>query len=361
MRLRRAHFLAALNVAGWAVFAAVFSALFESPYMSRTVRAVEIICLGIIITSGMRRLYVITGTAQKPVLLRVLTACGASAAASLIWWAIVLVIIPWVTVKPLPAGWILTDVVAELVFAAVPLLGWSFLYFTVEDWLAWSDEEQRLNRASALAQTAQLQMLRYQLNPHFLFNALNSIRALIDEDASKARQMIDELSDFLNYSLHIERCSDVPLRVELQALDYYFAIQKKRYEDKLEVSFEIDAGAREAQVLNFLIHPLVENAVKFGMSTSPMPLRIRIAAKRDGDDLVVTVSNTGHWVSPSGGAGLAGTSTGLENVKKRLENAYPGRTDFQSFESDGWVHVKLQIPVLSGASHEIAAQSSGSR
>ena len=362
MRLGRTHWLAALNLAGWAIFGVIFAALFPDPLLTGTARATEITCLGTIITLGLRWFYIASRSTAKPAQTRVIIACVASTAGALIWLGAIIPIIIVVKVAPLPPRWIIRDFVSEIVYAGLPLLGWSFLYFTTEDWLSWNDQEQRLIRASALAQTAQLQMLRYQLNPHFLFNALNSIRALIDEDASKAREMITQLSDFLSYSLQPERYPDVPLRTELQALDHYFAIQKKRYEDKLEVSFEIDPDAREVRVLSFLIHPVVENAVKYGMSTSPMPLRIRITARREGESLNIRVSNTGRWVTPAGNrVDSVGTSTGLENVKKRLENAYPGHHLFRSSSTDGWVNVELHIPVLSGASHEIASYSSGGR
>jgi two-component system LytT family sensor kinase len=349
MRLRRRHWLFTLNLAGWAIFGAVVSALFPSPGVSRGMRTALIMFLGAVTTAALRWFYIAAKTARKPVAVQVLTVCAASTAGALVWWAVELLVLQTFLHAPHRPGWIFAGFATSIVFDGLPLLGWSFLYFAMEYWLSWSDQEERLARALALAQAAQLQMLRYQLNPHFLFNALNSIRALIDEDAAKACEMITELSGFLRYSLDNDNCLDVPLWVELEALGHYFAIQKKRYEDKLEVSFEVDPGAREARVLSFLVHPLVENAVKFGMGTSPMPLRIRISARAVTEALILTVSNTGRWVRHSGnGAGTAGTSTGIENVKRRLENAYPGRHTFQSFERDGWVHVKLQVPVLPG-------------
>jgi two-component system LytT family sensor kinase len=357
MALRRTHWLAALNVGGWTVFGAVVSALFESPEVNRVASAAETVCLGILISAFLRRFYLATQSVARPVTARVLAACAASTTGALIWWAVDLFALQGLLNATKPAGRIFTGFATNIVFCGLPLLGWSFLYFAVEDWLSWTDQEERLAEARALSQTAQLQMLRYQLNPHFLFNALNSIRALIDEDPSRAREMITELSGFLSYSLESTRCPEVPLRVELLALDHYFAVLKKRYENKLEVCFEIDSEAREAHVLSFLVHPIVENAVKFGMSTSPMPLRIRVGAQVDGDTLVLTVSNTGRWVSHAGNG--AGTSTGLENVKLRLENACPGRHSCQSFEKDGWVHVKLQMPVMSGVAHETTGHGAG--
>lgn len=228
----------------------------------------------------------------------------------------------------------------------VPIwLGWSSLYFGLKFWRDWEDEKDRARKAVALAQRARLQMLRYQLNPHFLFNALNSVRALIQEDKKHAKDMITELSEFLRYSLIHRDHADVPLREELDAIRHYLSIEKKRFEDKLKVTFHIDPKAEDYPVLSFLIHPLVENAIKYGMKTSPMPLKIHIeAAVREGN-LRIAVNNSGSWLSrPEDGKGsLDGTGTGLTNVRTRLENAYPGRHRFAVEQNNGSVGITIDI------------------
>lgn len=227
----------------------------------------------------------------------------------------------------------------------IPLLGWTLVYLGIKTWREWKLQEQRTEKANLLAQTAQLQMLRYQLNPHFLFNAMNSIRALIDENETKARELITELSEFLRYSLDSKDYSDVPLKHEIEAIRHYFAIQKKRYEDKLEVVYDIEPQAAEFPVLSFLVHPLVENAVKYGMRTSPMPLVVHLKAKILDGALMIEVSNTGRWVEPGDQEEhlRAGTGTGLDNVRRRLENAFPGRHRFEVVEKEGRVHIQLEI------------------
>ena len=227
----------------------------------------------------------------------------------------------------------------------IPLLGWTFLYLGIKIWKEWKEQEARTAHANALAQTAQLQMLRIQLNPHFLFNAMNSIRALIDEDEKKARELITELSEFLRYSLDSTEYSDVPLSTEIAAIRHYFAIQKKRYEDKLEVVYDIEPQAVEYPVLSFLVHPLVENAVKYGMRTSPLPLRIELKAAVQEGALHIEVVNTGRWLEHGQPEGRPddGTGTGLENVRRRLENAFPGRHRLEVLEEEGRVHVRLVI------------------
>ena len=222
---------------------------------------------------------------------------------------------------------------------------WSTLYFIIKLWKAWALQKERTEKATALAQAAQLQMLRYQLNPHFLFNALNSIRALIDEDTKNAKKVITELSEFLRYSLISKNYSDVPLSNELEAIRHYFAIEKIRYEDKLDVAFDIDPLAEDYPVLSFLIHPLIENAIKYGMQTSSMPLKIRVKAVVENGNLQVEVSNTGKWLEPSDDKSDSkhGTGTGLENVRRRLDNAFPDRHGLEIFEEDGMVCILLEI------------------
>jgi len=226
----------------------------------------------------------------------------------------------------------------------VPLIAWSAIYFGVKIWLAWQAQKERTEKAQALAQDAQLQMLRYQLNPHFLFNALNSIRALISENKKCAKTMITELSEFLRYSLIGKEQSEVPLKHEMNALQHYFAIQKKRYEEKLEVHFEMDPQVEDYPVLSFLVQPLVENAIKYGMKTSDMPLQIWIRARLEKEHLFIEVQNTGKWIEPSKEkSNEEGTGTGLDNIRQRLDNTYPNNYQLDLSEKNKTVLAVLKI------------------
>ncbi len=224
-------------------------------------------------------------------------------------------------------------------------LVWGALYFGIKFWRDWIFERERAEKAEGEAHQTQLQTLRYQLNPHFLFNALNSLRALIDEDSQQARTMITELSEFLRYSLVSRNRADIVLRDELQAVRHYLSIEKKRYEEKLEVQFDVQPATEELPVLSFLIHPLVENAIKYGMQTSPMPLRIWITTELNGTSLQIAVRNTGRWLgrSSENHTPLALMESGLENVRERLHHAFPQRYSLETFERDGSVHVVLGI------------------
>lgn len=217
----------------------------------------------------------------------------------------------------------------------------SLLYFTISHWLELEDQRQRTLRATALAHQAQLQMLRYQLNPHFLFNALNSIRAMILEDAAKSRQMLTTLSEFLRYSLDGDT-KETTIGEEIAAIQNYLEIQHIRFEQKLQVETEVAPEAESAVIPCFLIHPLVENAIKYGIDTSPLPLRVRIQVSRQGDDLQIRVRNTGSLSNGEAGKAV-GTGTGLRNIAQRLDLVFPGRHSFKLYENEGWVHAEIDV------------------
>lgn len=223
------------------------------------------------------------------------------------------------------------------------LFGWSILFFIIRFWIAFAEQRERTKKADLLDRQSQLQMLRYQLNPHFLFNALNSARALIDENGIQAKAMITELSEFLRYTLIGRNERNIPLNREMDAIRHYFSIEKKRYEDKLRVKFDIDPSAEDYPVFPFLVHPLVENAVKYGMKTSPLPLCIVVEARVSDGALQVGVFNTGRWIEPSTRDEALGTGTGLRNVQKRLENAFPDHHRFSVDREEGGVRVRIEI------------------
>jgi two-component system, LytTR family, sensor kinase len=223
------------------------------------------------------------------------------------------------------------------------LLAWSAFYFGIKYWQAWQAERERALKAQALAHQAQLEMLRYQLNPHFLFNALNSIRASIDEDSNRAKRMVTEFSEFLRYSLLNGNSSSIPLREEIEALRNYLAIEKIRFEDKLDVAFDVEASAEEYRLPGFLIHPLVENAIKHGMTNHSAPLKLRLTARAARGSLTVEVANTGKLSNRSPDHNSNSTGIGLQNVRKRLAQLFPERSRFSVYEEDGWIRAVIEI------------------
>jgi len=174
-----------------------------------------------------------------------------------------------------------------------PLLLLSGIYFAVRHWENAQMQKENTLKSEALAHKAQLQMLRYQINPHFLFNSLNTIRATIALDQDKARHTVTLLSDFFRYTLEKDQEQANTIGKEIDAIKNYLSIQKIRFEEKLEFYFNIDLKTQNIEIPFFIIHPLVENAVKYGIETSIKPLKIGIKSKIFDNNLIIEVSNSG--------------------------------------------------------------------
>ena len=252
--------------------------------------------------------------------------------------------------------------ILEFVFAFVV---WSAAYFGVLIWRTSQLREREAVEARRLAQEAQLQMLAYQLNPHFLFNALTSIRAMIDEDRGRARQMVTELAAFLRHALVERALQTTTLAAEIDALRGYLAIEQIRFEERLAIETHVDEAAEACAIPAFLIHPLLENAIKHGArDQGDGPLRVRLDATVTGDVLRVEVWNTGSLVSRAasdarrgGELGLvdaspnaAGTGIGVRNVRERLARLFPGRHRFELTDERGWVRALVELPARAGQS-----------
>jgi two-component system LytT family sensor kinase len=355
-----------LHASGWLVYTGV-SVIFH--LQERRAEASQIFPLlvtyglGFVSCIPLRAFYRKIRLNERPLWRSIVTAAAASFVGANLWRGMELMMGLFLK-QPAASPWMVLQAYAEEIFPRIILLAvWTFLYLAIKTGMEWRRQEARREKANFLAQDAQLRMLRYQLNPHFLFNSLNSIRALIDEDEMKAREMITELSEFLRYSLDSKEYANVPLKHEIEAIRHYFAIQKKRYEDKLEIIYDIEPNAGDYPVLSFLIHPLVENAVKYGMRTSPIPLIVRLTAKTSAAGLMIEVCNTGRWGESERPENQlpAGTGTGLDNVRRRLENAFPDRHRLDFFEKEGCVHVRLEISDPRGVIHEKAHSSARRR
>jgi sensor histidine kinase YesM len=222
----------------------------------------------------------------------------------------------------------------------VTLLAWSAIYFGIEYWKQVQIEHQNTLHAKILAETAQLDMLRYQVNPHFLFNALNSIRASISPNNPAAKQMITQLSEFLRHSLMSNDKNQNTLSEEFEAVENYLAIEKIRFEEALEVELHIDEAAKQIMIPSFLLNPLVENAIKHGLQTSPEVLKINVSAIIDDNRLVIEVKNTGNLNVKKTDAE---TKIGLHNVQERLKKQLPNKSSFALFSENGHVVARIEI------------------
>lgn len=220
--------------------------------------------------------------------------------------------------------------------------GWSVLYFGIKLLKDSMDNDLRLALAEGARQRAELQMLKAQMNPHFLYNALNTITADIGKSGHQLKNLVRSLAEYLRYSLETRNDDRIPLGQEFDAIVSYLAVEKARFREKLEVECWIDDAARLALVPGIMIQPLVENALKYGKITSLRPLKLRISVSKLGTGAVeIEVANSGRWVAPNPSEPIGGV--GLENLKSRLRLVYPDSHDLQISESDGWVSVKIQI------------------
>jgi two-component system LytT family sensor kinase len=206
---------------------------------------------------------------------------------------------------------------------------WTGLYFGINYYLLLSEQSERMANVARQANSAQLEMLRYQLNPHFLFNTLNSISTLVLlKQTERANAMLSRLASFLRYSLVGEREGLATVAQEAEALKLYLDIERTRFEDRLRTRFDIAPEVMEARLPSLLLQPIVENAIKYAVTPSEDGADIIIEARKMSDRLVITVADTGPGLSgtpaqaSSAEAAPAGTQVGLANIRDRLAQAY---------------------------------------
>ena len=241
--------------------------------------------------------------------------------------------------------------VIGLTYIPLTLLGgWSALYYAINYFLTVEEQADRLERLEAQATAAQLAMLRYQLNPHFLFNTLNSISTLVLlKQTEPANAMLTRLSGFLRHTLIAEPGSQVSLAQEIETLQLYLDIERMRFEERLRTHFEIEDAALEAQLPAMLMQPLVENAIKYAVSPQEEGARIALTARVIGDRLRITVEDTGPGVDDSprdpGPGRPVSTGVGLANIRNRLAQAYGDNHLFETrSEAGGGFTVLIEIP-----------------
>lgn len=203
-----------------------------------------------------------------------------------------------------------------------------------------SEKNAKEARLESLVKETELKMLRSQINPHFLFNSLNSISSLTITDPEKARDMIVKLSEFMRYALSRKDEQPVTLQNELENLRLYLDIEKVRFGDKLTTQEIIEPGCLSLKIPVLLLQPLYENAVKHGVYESTENVRIMTEAKINDGYIEIIISNN-YDPAPSL---KRGTGTGVSNVTRRLELYYGNRASIQTSKENGIYTVNLYIP-----------------
>lgn len=245
-----------------------------------------------------------------------------------------------------PAG---VEYLSAILLDFALLTAWTALYYGINYFLLLEDEIRQREKLEGQASTAQLAMLRYQLNPHFLFNTLNSISTLVLlKQTERANAMLARLSSFLRYTLANEPTAKVTLAQEVETLKLYLEIEKMRFEDRLRPHFRIESETIGARLPSLLLQPLIENAIKYAVTPAENGADIWITASREGQAVRIEVADNGNGdgvdiaASPSTGVGLA-------NIRDRLSQAYSGGHRFDSRKNElGGFSVILEIPFETG-------------
>ncbi|MCJ2188586.1 sensor histidine kinase [Novosphingobium beihaiensis] len=239
------------------------------------------------------------------------------------------------------------------------LLGaWTALYYMVNFYLQVEEQNDQLIQLEGQATSAQLAMLRYQLNPHFLFNTLNSISTLVLlKQTEPANAMLSRLSSFLRYTLVNKPSARVTVAQEVDTLKLYLDIERMRFEERLRTTFQIDPATETCLLPSLLLQPLVENAIKYAVSPQESGAEITITTQLIGSMLRISVSDTGPGLqSPTTDNRLSGmtydggepvsTGVGLSNIRDRLVQAYGDNHRFETIEPvEGGFAVVIELPV----------------
>jgi two-component system sensor histidine kinase AlgZ len=239
------------------------------------------------------------------------------------------------TLHPETASGTFSTAFSNAIFEWVLLLAWSVLYFGIKQWQAAHLREEQFLRLEAMAQSAQLRALRYQITPHFLFNTLNSISTLVGEgNSGGAREMIALLGDFLRDTLAVSDTGDVTFAQEMLHVGHYLAIEQVRLGDRLKLSVSIDPAIQNALVPSLILQPLVENSILHGIARCSSQGMLSVEGGYEEDAVKIRIVNT---IKPSS-MSREGDSLGmgLQNTKDRLAARYGDA---------GWLEVRSEDPL----------------
>jgi GNAT superfamily N-acetyltransferase len=334
------------QIAGWALFAIADVMAQRIAYHSYAVAfartGVILFCL-VTISTAMRSVYVTRRFANRVsfggvALIALLSLLGALVVASMI--VLVHEVLPWI-VPPERRG--VEEFFVPFVHYFFALAGWSLAYFWLRAEMAEQAQHRRTMRAQAETLRAELEQLRLQLDPHFLFNALNGVAEEIPEHPAAALNMLRNLTAYLRHSLDGINHTVVTVEGEVTGLAAYIAVQKARFGDRLHARLEVAPEARSRRIASFLLQPLVENAVKHGRREHGLDLRIAVGVT--GDALNIEISNAGT-LAPNHATRRQRPGIGVENVRRRLALHYPERHSFDLREAGERPEEKRVIATL---------------
>lgn len=233
--------------------------------------------------------------------------------------------------------------ISNLVSSSLVIVLWSVIYFSVNLF----NQAQRMRvekyRLESAYKDAQLRVLKSQINPHFMFNSLNNIRALMLEDVHKSREMLTRLSELLRYSLAYGKTKTVSLGDELEITRNYIALNTIQFDQRLQHTFNIEPECLNYRIPPMLIQMLVENSIKHGISQIPEGGKITVRVAQDEEYLSIEVANTGSLNRRNT---AESQNIGLKNIQERLTLLYGKNAKFTLYESDGKVFANINIPKI---------------
>ena len=360
-----------LHVGGWALWGALGKYAYTA-YLAEdggvapgyALYVTVITLIAILLSLPLRYLYRYVW--DRPLWLRVVAFAGGSFAAAWLWFASRSFIYSrWFEEAKEMKEWVeqLGPKAAEMfekfyfhesiIAAWIVMLAWSTLYFAIKYARVFREVRESALKAASMAHEAQLKMLRYQLNPHFLFNTLNAISTLVlEHNTEAANRMVTKLSSFLRYSLDNDPMQRITLRQELEALKLYLDIEKVRFEDRLQLDLDIEPGAETALIPSLLLQPLVENAIKHGIAHVESNGMLRIAARVFAGELLLELSDNGPGVELANGE-INARGVGLRNTRERLHELYGTAHSFRlSKVQPHGLGINIRIPCE--REHELA-------
>ncbi|HLV47737.1 MAG TPA: histidine kinase [Aliidiomarina sp.] len=335
----------ALQIAGWLGYA--FVQYIGS--LMQEMRSIYVLIIllgayaGFLITVPLRYFYRRIWNAPPLLLLILVLACSYAAA---VLWAVIDNATHWEIYKfgYRPYNWLFY--LQHSVVKFYIMMSWSGLYFVIKYYQLLQDEKQKALQAVSMAHQSQLKMLRYQLNPHFLFNTLNAISTLILVNENKtANRMVSKLSDFLRFSLDNDPIKRITLTREIDALLLYLDIEKVRFAERLQVQVNISASAERALVPSMILQPLIENSIKYAVAKLETPGIVQVDADVVGEQLVIEIRDNGPVAYSASKYQVNGRGVGLKNTEERLRALYGKHYSFNlSANTPTGCIVEMKIP-----------------
>lgn len=350
-----------LHLGGWAAWGLVGKYLYTRSFSDELVPnyglyVAVITVIAIVITLLLRYLYRYVG--NRALWIQCVAFVAGSSAAAYAWIeSRSFIYSTWIeSAKDMEAYWEKVGAAAEVyeqlyfsnMFSAAwtVMAGWGVLYFAIKHYRIYREIRESALKSAAMAHEAQLKMLRYQLNPHFLFNTLNAISTLVLEKKTElANKMVSKMSSFLRYSLDNDPMLKIPLAQELTALQLYLDIEKVRFEERLQLELDIQDKARQALIPSLLLQPLVENAIKYGIACSEEGGQLRISAKVFAGELLLELCDDGPGVELVDGEIASSNGVGLRNTRERLKELYGDRHAFRLQDTDPHgLTINIRVP-----------------